>query len=73
MTAIRRMLAAFSLVCTLSACSPSPDEQREPPPPVKGTAFGDTVATMDKARAVEDTTMQHKEDVDRALQEAEGH
>lgn len=71
MTAIRRMLAAFSLACTLSACSPSPDEQREPPP-VKDTAFDDMVGTMDKARAVENTTMQHKEDVDRALQEAEG-
>jgi hypothetical protein len=71
MTTMQKMLAALSISCALAACSPSPDEQREPPP-VKDTVFGDTVSTMDKARSVEDTTMQHKQELDRAVQDAEG-
>jgi len=65
------LLSIGLLSCALSACGPSPEEQREPPA-VKDTAFGDMVGTMDRARGVEDTTMQHKEDVDRSLDEAEG-
>jgi len=64
----------FSLVAALlllTACG-AQDEPRPEPPPVEDTAFGDMVGTMDKARAVEDTTLQHKEDIDRALQESEG-
>jgi len=76
MTAIQRMLTALSLACALSACGPSADQpsadQSPELPPVEDTAFGDMVGTMDKARAVEDTTMAHKEELDRALQEAEG-
>ena len=66
MTATQRSL--FTLIVSLGLCACG---AREEPPPVKDTVFGDVVGTMDKARAVEDTTMQHKEDLDRAMNEAE--
>jgi hypothetical protein len=66
-----RTLAAIVICCALSACGGSEDESREPMP-VKDTVLGDAIGTMDKARAVEDTTLQHKEDLDRAMDEAEG-
>ena len=65
----------------LAACS-HPDEHPNPlpggsphpsePPPLKDSAFGAMVGTMEKARGVEATSLQHKEDVDKALQEQEG-
>jgi hypothetical protein len=70
MSAAHRLLAALLVVLGLVACGSSSDSPKEPPP-VKDTAFGDMVGTMDKARAVEDTTMQHKEELDRALNAAE--
>lgn len=71
MTATQRSLLALiaSLVVSLGLCACG---AREEPPPVKDTVFGDAVGTMDKARAVEDTTMRHKEDLDRAMESAEG-
>ena len=73
MPAARRSFVALLVSLGLAACS-GESEQSQEPPPVKEKAFGDMVRTMDKARAVEDTTMQHKEDLDRALDAAEnGH
>jgi hypothetical protein len=66
-----RTLAALVICGALSACGGGQEEPREPMP-VKDTVLGDAIGTMDKARAVEDTTMQHKEDLDRAMDEAEG-
>ncbi len=57
----------------LSACGGSePSEAPLPPPPVQETVFGDAVGTMDRARAVEDVTMQHKQALDQALDQADG-
>jgi hypothetical protein len=69
MFAAHRLLAALLVAAALTACG----GEREPKEPmeVKDTVFGDMTGTMDKARAVEDTTMQHKQDVDRALEDAE--
>ncbi len=50
-----------------AACAP-----KQEPPPVKDTAFGEMVGTMDRARGVQDTTMQHKAYTDKALDAAEG-
>jgi hypothetical protein len=56
-----------------SACGGSePPEPSPPPPPVSETVFGDAVGTMDRARAVEDVTMQQKQAIDQALEQAEG-
>ena len=62
-------LAAALLV--LSACG-AQEEPRPEPPPVEDTAFGDAVGTMDRARAVGDTTLQHKQDLDRTIEQGEG-
>jgi hypothetical protein len=69
MSAAHRLLAALLLCAALTACG-GESEPKEPME-VKDTAFGDMTGTMDRARAVEDTTMQHKQDMDRALEDAE--
>jgi hypothetical protein len=53
-----------------SKSEPSPEPSQEAAR-VKEGAFGDMVGTMDKARAVEGTTMEHKEEIDRSLDNAE--
>jgi hypothetical protein len=60
-------------IAGMTACGGAEDAEEHPaPPPVEETVFGDMVGTMDEARAVQDTTMKHKQDLDRALQESEG-
>jgi hypothetical protein len=57
----------------LSACGSSDEnaaEQRELPAP-KDTFAGDLISAKDKAKAVEDTLQQQKEERDRQMQEAE--
>lgn len=62
------------LACTLQFGCGSGDSavQRESPPPVEETVFGDTVSTLDKAHAVQDTVLEQKENLDRAISESEG-
>ena len=69
MSAAHRLLAAVLVSVALAACG----GEREPKEPldVKDTAFGDMVEAKERARAVEDTTMQHKQELDRALDDAE--
>lgn len=67
---MQRVTSALLMSLWLAACG-SAEAPSEAPPPVQETVFGDTVSTMDKARAVEDTTMQHKEALDRAVQQQE--
>jgi hypothetical protein len=71
MNAAHRSLAALFVASALSACGTGQDESREPPP-IEDTVFGDTVGAMDKARGVEATTLQHKQELDRAMEAAEG-
>ncbi len=54
----------------LAGCGATVEPQRSEP--VEDTALGDMVGTMDKARSVQDATLRHKDDLDRALQESEG-
>jgi hypothetical protein len=73
MFSARHLVAILAFACLLVGCgSGGTEEARKPPPPVKDTAFGDMVGTMDKARGVEDTTMQHKRDMDAAIESQEG-
>lgn len=74
MSTSRNLPLALVLAPILAACTPDPGPQQpEPPPPVKNTVFGDMAGAVDKARAVEATTQQQQQEMDRALQEAEGH
>lgn len=71
MNAAHRSLVALLLAVALSGCGAKESETAQPMP-VEDTVFGDTVGAMDKARAVEAQTMQHKEELDRAMENAEG-
>jgi len=64
-----RLLAALLVCFGLVGCGDQ--SKTTEPPPVKDTVAGDLVGTMDRARGVEDTSMQHKEELDRALDAAE--
>ena len=66
---IRSLLAVPAALLILVGCGESADAPEPTPPPVEDTAFGEMAGTMDKARAIEDTTMQHKEELDRQLDE----
>lgn len=67
----RSVMLCIWLLLALGACGSKTEPPKEPPP-VQETVFGDLVGTMDKARSVEATTLQHKEELDRSLEEAEG-
>jgi hypothetical protein len=63
---------AFTILL-LSGCGTggNDSEADRQPPPVEDTVFGELTGAMDKARAVEDTTLQRKEELDRALEQQE--
>jgi nitrous oxide reductase accessory protein NosL len=70
MTKIQRVCSVMFAAVLLAACGQSSEKEKRPePPPVKDTAFGDMVGTMDKARGVEATIQQSKEAIDRAEQD----
>ncbi|HEY5808473.1 MAG TPA: hypothetical protein VIT67_10920 [Povalibacter sp.] len=73
MTPMKRAFLTAICLCGLGACGSSSDSESRPePPPVKDTAFGDMVGTMDKAKGVQDTVDTHKQDMDKQLQSQEG-
>jgi hypothetical protein len=59
------------LACGLGACGSHEEPKQPDPPPVKDTVFGDMVRAEDKARAVQDTVLKQKEDMDRQLEQQE--
>lgn len=66
------MLAAMLATLALSACGESQQAAEPPPPmPVSETVFAPTVSTLDKARSVEGTLQQDKQNADAALKAAE--
>lgn len=69
MSAVHRLLAALLASIALAGCG-GDSEPPAPPQEAKETVFDDMLDAKEKARAVEDTTLQHKEDIDRALEES---
>lgn len=67
--AIHQRVLPVVVAAFLGACGSS---KQPDPPPVKDTAFGAAVGTMDKARSVNDTVQQQKDDTDRAIGEQDG-
>jgi hypothetical protein len=65
-----RSLLSLALVASLLAACGSEPKPTEPPP-VEDTAFGDMAGAVDKAHAVEGQVMEHKEAIDRALEQNE--
>jgi hypothetical protein len=66
MPAAHRSVAALLVSWGLAACGGGSEPPHEPPP-VEDTIFGDMVETKDKARAVEESMKQQKEERDRAI------
>lgn len=57
---------------TLAACGSSQKPAEEKPPmPVSETVFAPTISTLDKARSVEGTLQQDKDNADTAMKAAE--
>jgi len=71
-----RLTLSALLLAMLAACgAPAPqDEQeaREKGRDTDETVLDDMIQTQDKARAVEDLSMQHKADIDVTVEAAEG-
>lgn len=59
------------LLVFLGACSHR-GAVEEPQPAMQGTVFDDTVETLERARGVQDTVLQQKEQLDQQLSESEG-
>jgi hypothetical protein len=57
---------------TAATHNESGETQESAAMPVQDSAFGDMVGTMDRARGVEKTQMEHKEAVDRAIDQNAG-
>jgi hypothetical protein len=60
------------ILCVLGALAGCGSSEAPEPPPVKDTVFGDMEATKDRARAVEDVTMQQKKSLDEAIDAQSG-
>jgi hypothetical protein len=76
MTRLARLsLLALSLVA-LCGCSPQPPQNKEEAKELgrdtDDTVFDDMIQTEDRARGVEDTVMQQKEDTDLAIDQMSG-
>ncbi|MFC4309538.1 hypothetical protein ACFPN2_10650 [Steroidobacter flavus] len=63
------VLALVFITSFLAACGS--EQKPTEPPPVKDTAFGDMAGAVDKARAVEGQVQEHKEALDRTLEQNE--
>ena len=65
-----------SIGMLLSACSAPQEEVKVAPQPdheaAKQTILRDTIQTMERARAVEDTVAEHQRQLEQAEQQAEG-
>ena len=72
MQSMKRVWLAGALALGLGGCgSDEPPAAERAVPPVSETAFGDMAGTIDKARGVETTTQEHKQALDRAMNENE--
>jgi PBP1b-binding outer membrane lipoprotein LpoB len=83
MRSIGTVLAATILAVGLAACggAPAPDAAQQKKDDEKAralgrdtdkTVFDDMIRTEDKARNVENITLGHKADLDKAMEQAEG-
>ena len=64
-------VAILALSCAACGSDKDADTQEEPMAPTE-TVVGDQVRALERARGVEDTTMESKRAIDGALEDAEG-
>jgi hypothetical protein len=68
----RYLFTGLCATLSLCACEPTKEEPpAKPPMPVAETVFAPTLSTLDKARSVEGTLQQDKEQADAAIKAAE--
>lgn len=68
----RYLLITFCMTLSIVACKPASEAPPEKPPmTVSETVFAPTISTLDKARSVEGTLQQDKDDTDAAIKAAE--
>jgi hypothetical protein len=70
-----RLASAVALSALLGGCSAQQQDDGAEPvanDAAKGTVFKEMAGTLDKARGVEDTAAQQQQQLDRALEQAEG-
>lgn len=67
------LITALTFAISLSACGPGHDDApAHEPPPIKDTAFGAMVGTIDKAKGVQDTVDAQKRATDSQVRANEG-
>jgi hypothetical protein len=71
MKTIQRACSVAILASICAACGSEPQPEPEPMTPTD-TFAGDQIRAIERAQAVEATTMQSKQAIDRALEENEG-
>jgi hypothetical protein len=70
---MRASICLLLLLGSLAGCDGKPQAEPEPPPmKPEDTAFGDMTKAMDRAKGVEATTLERKQELDSALEEGEG-
>ena len=69
MTNNSRVLSLALVASLLAACGS--EQKPTEPPPIEDTAFRDMARAVDKAHAVEGQVQEHKEAIDRALDQNE--
>jgi hypothetical protein len=61
---MRSYLSLLATAILVTGCGSSTPPE---PPPVKDTVYGDQVEAMNKARALNETSKERKEDLDKAI------
>lgn len=69
---MRATVPCLMLFCSLAACGKQEEPLEDPPLKVEDTVFGDMTQTIERAKSVEATTLEHKEALDRAIDAEEG-
>ena len=76
MTRMARLSLLAVCFVALSGCSPPPPQDKEEAKELgrdtDDTVFDDMIQTEDRARGVEDTVMQQKQDADQAIDQMSG-
>ena len=69
---MKNMTLAIAMTLVLAACGGSAEPDATVETEDKETVFDPMTDQIDKAKAVEDSALQHKEDIDKALEDVEG-
>ncbi|HWM29670.1 MAG TPA: hypothetical protein VNQ14_14510 [Woeseiaceae bacterium] len=69
---MKNMTLAIAMTLVLAACGGSTEPDATVETEDEETVFDPMTVEIEKAKAAEDSALQHKEDIDKALEEVEG-